>query len=133
MAAQARMLGAWIFVMNPNRSTNEDLNLTVGWTIKLNTEAVRLIGDGLLTVKIEVKDEDAAFDDLLMTDQTFQIGVHDTDFHCFHKGLIVPHQKLNDCEPFYEDWAEIYCKVSAKGGSVQTNAARSQNENVRID
>jgi hypothetical protein len=133
MAAQARMLGAWIFIMNPNRSTSEDLNLTVGGVIKLNEEALRLLGGNLMTVKIEVKDDDAFADDLLMTDQTFQLGVHDTDFHCFHKGLIVSHVKLNDCEPFYEDWAEIYCKVSAKGGNVQTNAARSQNENVRVD
>ena len=30
MAAKAWMLGAWIFVENPGRSANEDLNLTVG-------------------------------------------------------------------------------------------------------
>ncbi len=37
MAAQARLLGVWIFINNPNRTTNDDLNLTVGFTTKLNT------------------------------------------------------------------------------------------------
>ena len=50
------MLGAWIFVENPGRSENEDLNLTVGGRIHLNTEALRLLGEQLLTVKIEVYD-----------------------------------------------------------------------------
>lgn len=133
MAAQAKMLGAWILINNPQRSIHEDLNLTVGGTIILNTEAIRLLGNKLLTVRIEVKDEDSFSDDLLLTNQAFQIGVHDTNPHCFHTGVIVPFQKLNDCEPFYESWAEIYCRVSAKGGGVQTNAARSQTENVAID
>jgi hypothetical protein len=123
----------WIFINNPGRSTNEDLNLTVGFTTQLNTEALRLLGGKLMTVKIEVMDDDTFSDDKLMTDQSFQIGIHDTDFHCWHTGVIVPHGKLNDCEPFYEDWAEIYCRVSAKGGGVQTNGANSQNENVAID
>jgi hypothetical protein len=112
----------WIFINNPGRSTDEDLNLTVGFTTKLNTEALRLLGEELMTVKIDVMDEDTFSEDKLMTDQSFQIGIHDTDFHCWHTGVIVPHQKLNDCEPFYESQAEIYCRVSAKGGGVQTNA-----------
>jgi hypothetical protein len=41
MAAEARMLGVWEYINNPNRSTNEDLNLQVGGTIILNTEALR--------------------------------------------------------------------------------------------
>jgi hypothetical protein len=101
MAAQARMLGVWIWINNPNRTTNDDLNLTVGFTTKLNTEALRLLGGKLMTVKIDVMEEDTFSDDKLMTDQSFQIGIHDTDFHCWHTGVIVPHQKLNDCEPFY--------------------------------
>jgi hypothetical protein len=132
MAAKARMLGAWINVNNPNRTTNEDLNLTVGGTILLNTEALRLLEGELLKVRIRVMDDDTAADDLVYTDQSFQVGVHDTNPHCFHTGVIVPHQKLNDCEPFWESRAEIYCRVSAKGGNVQTNAANSQNESVKI-
>ncbi|MGE5260112.1 MAG: hypothetical protein ACM3MH_04445, partial [Actinomycetota bacterium] len=58
MAAQARILGVWIFINNPGRSTSEDLNLTVGFTTKLNTEALRLLGGKLMTVKIDVMDED---------------------------------------------------------------------------
>jgi hypothetical protein len=99
MAAQARMLGVWIFISNPNRTTNDDLHLTVGYTTKLNTEALRLLADKLLTVKIDVMDEDTFSDDKLMTDQSFQIGVHDTDFHCWHQDVIVPERgKLPDRE-----------------------------------
>lgn len=133
MAAEARMLGAWIYINNPKRSTSEDLNLQVGGTVKLNTEALRLLGEQLLTITAEVKDEDTFFDDLIQTDNTFQLGVHDTDFHCFSFGIIVPYQRLNDCEPFYESQAEIYCRVSGHGGTVTTNKARTQTENVAID
>lgn len=135
MAADARMLGVWIYINNPKRSTNEDLNLTVGGTIILNVEALRKLGGKLLTVKIKVMDADAFSDDLLYTDETFQIGVHDTNPICFHTGVIVPHQTLNDSEPFWENTAEVYCRVSASspGGVVQTNAANSQTEDVAID
>jgi hypothetical protein len=135
MAAEARMLGVWEYINNPNRSTNEDLNLTVGGTIILSTEALRKLGEQLLTVKINVMDEDAVSDDLLYTNETFQIAVHDTNPTCFHTGVIVPYQTLNDSEPFYENQAEVYCRVSASspGGAVQTNAANSQTEDVAID
>jgi hypothetical protein len=133
MAAEARMLGAWIYINNPKRSTSEDLNLTVGGTVKLNTEALRLLAEQLLTIKVEVLDEDTFSDDLLQTIETFQLGVHDTDFHCFETGVIVPYQTLNDCEPFYESQAEIYCRVSGHGGAVTTDRARTQTENVAID
>ena len=132
MAAQAKMLSAWMVVNNPNRKLNEDLNLTVGGTIQLNTEALRLLGGQLLTVKVEVKDEDLAYDDLLTTDQSFQIGIHDTNPHCFNTGVIVPHGTLNDCEWLNDDRAEVYCRVSAKGGPVQTNAKRTDIEKVVI-
>ena len=133
MAAKARMLGAWEFINNPNRSTSEDLNLQVGGTVKLNTEALRLLGEQLLMIKVEMMDEDTFSDDLLLTNESFQLGVHDTDFHCFNFGVIVPHQKLNVCEPFYESQAEIYCRVSGHAGDLKTNRARTQTENVAID
>jgi hypothetical protein len=78
-------------------------------------------------------DEDTISDDLVSTNETFQLGVHDTDFHPFTFSVIVPHQKLNDCEPFYEDRAEIYCKVSGHAGKLKTNGARTQTEKVAID
>jgi hypothetical protein len=135
MAADARMLGVWIYINNPNRSTSDDLNLTVGGTIILNTEALRKLGEQLLTVRIKVMDADAFDDDLLLTNETFQIGIHNTNPTCFYTGVIVPSQTLNDSEPFWEDTAEIYCRVSASspGGVVQTNAANSQTEDVAID
>jgi hypothetical protein len=133
MAAQAKMLGVWMNINNPNRSTSDVLNLTVGGTILLNAEAVKLIGEGLMRVKIKVMDSDTFEDDLLLTNETFQIGVHDTSPRCFHTGVIVPAAKLNDSEPFWESRAEVYCRVSAKGGTVQTNARNSQTESVKID
>jgi hypothetical protein len=99
----------------------------------LNAEAVRLVGEGLMHVKIKVMDSDSFEDDLLLADNSFQIGVHDTSPHCFHTGVIVPASKLNDCEPFWESRAEVYCRVSANGGIVQTNATNSQIESVAID
>jgi hypothetical protein len=132
MAAKARMLGVWIFVNNPNRSTSEDLNLQVSGTVQLNEEALILLGDRLLTIKAEVMDEDTFSDDLLLTNDTFQLGVHDIGFHSFTFSVIVPHQKLNDCEPSWEDEAEIYCRVSGHAGSLKTNRPRTQKENVAI-
>ena len=105
----------------------------MGGTVRLNTEALRLLGEQLLTIKAEVLDEDTFSDDLLLTSESFQLGVHDTDYHCFNFGVIVPYQTLNDCEPFYESQAEIYCWVSGYGGAVTTNRARTQTENVAID
>lgn len=133
MAAKAKMLGVWINVNNPNRSTSDVLNLTVGGTIILNAEAVKQVGEGLMRVKIKVMDSDSVEDDLLLTNETFQIGVHDTSPRCFHTGVIVPAAKLNNCEPFWESRAEVYCRVSAKGGAVQSNAADSQTEGVKVD
>jgi hypothetical protein len=132
MADKASMLGAWIVVENTERGANEDLNLTVGGTIHLTTEALRLLGGKLLTVKIEVYDADSFYDDKLKTDTSFQIGIHDTGFHCFHTGVIVPHGILNDCEFWNDDYAEIYALVSASAGAVKTNGARSQQEDVKI-
>jgi hypothetical protein len=133
MAAEARMLGAWIYINNPKRSTSEDLNLEVGGTVRLNTEALRLLAEQLLTIRAEVLDADTFSDDLLLTNESFQLGIHDTDYHCFNFGVIVPYQTLNDCEPFYESQAEIYCRVSGHGGGVTTNRARTPTENVAID
>jgi hypothetical protein len=130
----AQMLGVWINVNNPNRSTDQDLNLTVGGTILLTAEDVKkLTKGGLFNVNIKVMDEDTFSDDTVHTDNSFSVGVYDTDPHCFHTGVIVPHQALNDSEPFWEDTAEIYCRVSAKQGTIQTNGANSQTIDVAID
>ncbi len=50
-----------------------DLNLTVGGTIQLNTEALKLLGEQLLTIKVQVLDADYYYDNL-KTDETFQLG-----------------------------------------------------------
>lgn len=133
MAAQAKMLSSWIHVANPGRSTRDVLNLTVGGTIMLNQEAVNAVAGRLMGVTVKVIDSDTSDDDLLLTDTSFQIGVHDTSPRPFLLSVIVPASKLNNCEPFYESRAEIYCKVSARSGTVQTNAANTSTVSVAID
>jgi hypothetical protein len=130
----AKMLGVWINVNNPNRTTSQDLNLTVGGTILLTeAEVSALGGGGLFTVNVRIMDDDSVSDDLVHSDATFQINVRGTAPQGFHTGVIVPHGKLNDCEPWYEDWAEIYARVSARSGNVQTNSSNSSNVSVRVD
>lgn len=133
MAAQAKMLSSWIHIANPSRSTRDVLNLTVGGTIMLNQEAVNAVAGRLMGVTVRVMDSDTADDDLLLTDTSFQIGVHDTSPRPFILSVLVPASKLNNCEPFYESRAEIYCKVSARSGTVQTNAANTSTVSVAID
>lgn len=130
-----RMLGVWMNINNPSRTTSQDLNLTVGGTILLSEADVRkLVKGDLFKVDIRVFDDDSiTADDQLKADNSFSVGVHDTNPKCFHVGVIVPHGKLNDCESFWDDWAEVYCRVFAKTSNLQTNAANSQTEKVRID
>jgi hypothetical protein len=129
-----KMLGVWINVNNPNRSTSQDLNLTVGGAIMLSEAEVRTLGGGgLFRINIRIMDDDSVSDDLLHTNNSFQINVQGTGPQCFHTGVIVPHGKLNDCEPWYEDFAEVYARVSAKSGNVSTNTVDSSNVSVRID
>jgi hypothetical protein len=130
----AQMLGVWTVINNPNRTTSQDLNLTVGGTILLTDADVKKLQKGeLFKINIKIMDEDTFSDDTVHTDNSFQVGVFDTTPKCFHVGVIVPHQKLNDSEPFWESQAEIYSKVQAKQGTIQTNAARSWTVNVKID
>jgi hypothetical protein len=44
----------------------------------LNAEALKLLGERLLTIKIDVLDADWFSDDKLKTDQSFQLAIHDT-------------------------------------------------------
>ena len=132
MVAKATMLAAWMVINNPNRAEHEDLNLTVGGTIQLNTEALRLLGGELLTIKIQVLDADWFSDDDLATDETFQLGIHDTEPHCFNTGVLVNAQTLNDCEWWGDDTAEVFCVVSAHGGKVQSNGVKTAEQDVNI-
>lgn len=126
----AKMLGVWMHINNPNRSTKEDLNLTVGGVVVL---ARADLPGGLWTIRVRVMDDDTFSDDLVHTDESFQLGVHDLEPRPFHVGVIVPHRKLNNSEPWYESRAEIYCRVSARQGNKSTNWRNSQIENVKID
>lgn len=132
MAAKATMLAAWMVVNNPNRAKNDDLNLTVGGTIQLNAEALRLLGEQLLTIRIEALDADWFSDDSLTTNESFQLAIHDTNPHCFNTGVLVNAQTLNDCEWWGDDTAEVYCVVSAHRGNLRSNGVRTQEQDVPI-
>jgi hypothetical protein len=129
----AKMLGVWMQIMNPNRSAQDDLNLTVGGTIALTRAEVEKLAPGqLMPVRVRVMDEDSFSDDLVHTDNTFSIAVHDTNPQSFVTGVVVPRKALRDSEPSYEHAAEIYCRVSAGTGNIVTNSRNSQTENVKI-
>jgi hypothetical protein len=127
--AMARMLGVWTVVNNPERSRQDDLNLTVGGTITL---ASADLPGGLWTIRVRVMDDDPGVNDLVHTDNSFQFGVRELGPKPFNVGVIVPASKLRNSEPSSEDWAEIYCRVSANLGNRSTNWANSQNTAVRI-
>jgi hypothetical protein len=127
--AMARMMGVWMTINNPGRSKQDDLNLTVGGTITL---APADLPGGLWTIRVRVMDDDSFSDDLVHTDNSFQFGVRELGPTHFNLGVIVPASKLRNSEPSYEDWAEIYCRVSANLGNRSTNWANSQNADVRI-
>jgi hypothetical protein len=63
-------------------------------------------------------DDDTFSDDLVHTDESFSVAVHDTSPKQFVVGVIVPRRKLRNSEPSYESWAEIYCRVSASRGTL---------------
>jgi hypothetical protein len=55
----------------------------------------------LMRVKMKVMDSDSFEDDLLLTNDTIQLRLHDTSPPCFHTVVKGPAGKLNDCEPFW--------------------------------
>jgi hypothetical protein len=137
----ATILCAWYQVNNPERDPEkEDLNLTVNGVVQLTEAEVRRLAaeaGGLLPINATVMDSDTVFDDTIFTTPfSFMLGVHNTDPTSFGFPAIVPHQSLTDCEPGYEHFAEVYCKVVAQhtvGGQV-IFAARKNTEthDVRI-
>ena len=55
----AQMLGVWTVINNPNRTTSQDLNLTVGGTILLTDADVKKLQKGeLFKINIKIMDED---------------------------------------------------------------------------
>lgn len=138
MVAKARILGAWMYIRNPDRSKNDDLNLVAGGVITLNDEAVVKLDGNLLTIKFEVWDQDDfSPDDLLTTNQTFQLGqafVEGTSSlpKCFFvDGITVPAPTINNTDP-WGDRTDVYCIVSGLGGGLHTNSAKSNSESVKI-
>lgn len=139
MAAQVRILGAWMYIRNPNRSANEDLNLVAGGVITLNDEAITQLDGNLITIRVDVMDQDDfSSDDLLVTNQTFQLGPAFLEGSsripkCFFvPDIIVPAETLNDTDPEWVDRTDIYCIISGSGGGLHTNEAHSQSDSVRL-
>lgn len=127
----AKMKGVWI--SQNSRNPDQDLLLTVGFTIVLNSSEVAKIGpDGVLNVRIRVMDEDVFSDDLLVEDNTFSVGVHDTTPRSFTTTVLVPWKKIAASETHVEREAEVYCKVRAARGVVATNWATSETEDVKF-
>ena len=74
------------------RTTSQDLNLTVGGTILLTDAHVKKLQKGeLFKILIKIMDEDTFSDDTVHTDNSFSVGMFDTTPNCFHVGVIVPH------------------------------------------
>jgi hypothetical protein len=82
---------------------------------------------------VQVLDADYYYyNDNLKTDETFQLGIHDTQPHCFNTGVLVNAATLNDCEWWGDDAADVFCVVSAHGGKVQSNGVRTDEQEVNI-
>ena len=115
----AKILCAWYQINNPNRRPeDEDLNLSVNGVLQLTEPEVRRLAaeaGGLLPVNAVVMDDDWISDDTVYANPyPLMLGVHNTDPTNFGFPVIVPHKKLTDTEPGYEDYAEIYCRVTAQ-------------------
>lgn len=126
----AKMLGVWTNVQFPN--LRDELYLQVGGTIILRDDEVPKLTNKLLNVRVTVMDDDTFSDDFIFEDASFSVGVHDTSPHCFVTTVRVPRKKVEDSEPFWDSYAEVYCKVKASGGGVSTNERNSQIVNVPI-
>jgi hypothetical protein len=137
----AKILCAWYTVHNPERDPEkEDLNISVQGVIQLTEAEVRRLAaeaGGLLPINATIMDSDTIFDDTVFTNPfPLMLGVHNTDPTSFGVPVIVPHQPLTDCEPGYEHFAEVYCKVFAQhvvGGQVIFAARKdTETQDVRI-
>jgi hypothetical protein len=124
----AKMIGAWMYIQNPDRSAQDDLHLHVGAVLALQQPDPK----GLYSVTVKVMDDDPFFDDDVHTDTSFQRNAPEAGTFPFGFGITVPRKKLRDSEPGYEHWTEIYCRVSARLGNKSTNWANSQVEDVKI-
>lgn len=128
----AKMVGVWMDVNNQNRAPQDDLNLTVGGTIRLSSaELARVPPGSLFNVRIKVMDSDTFSDDTVHNDNSFSIAAQSAS-QTFMTGVVVPASKLRNSEPSYENYAEVYCRVAAANGSLSTNASNSGTTDVRI-
>ena len=128
----AKMVGVWMDINNQNRSPQEDLNLTVGGTIRLSSaELSRLPPGSLFNIRVKVMDSDTFSDDTVHSDNSFSIAAH-SGSQPFMTGVVVPAGRLTNSEPGHENYAEVYCRVAAVNGSLSTNASNSGTTDVRI-
>ena len=125
----AKMRGTWMHINNPNRSAQEDLNLSVGGVLIVEQSG---LPGGLWTTNIRVMDDDTFSDNVVHADASFQLNGVEAGPRPFFTGIIVPRSKLIGSEPSYESKAEIYCRVSARRGNKSTNWSNTHIEDVRI-
>jgi hypothetical protein len=119
----AKMVGAWIDVAP--RSPSDNVNMTVGGTILMTQEDIRRLGNSLMRVKIRIMDHDTVTsDDHIHTDTNFSFGPRSVGPNCFHTGFVVPRSEVEASE-FWDSEAEVYALVSAAGGGLTTNEAKS--------
>jgi hypothetical protein len=137
----ATILCVWYEINNPDRTPEQDdLNLSVHGVLQLTAPEVRRLAaeaGGLLPVNAVVMDDDTFSDDEVFPNPfPLQLGVHNTDPTQFGFPIIVPHQKLTNTEPGYEDFAEIYCRITARhkvgNQNVFSASKNTDKKNVRI-
>lgn len=125
----AKMVGAWIVVLNPNRGPGDYLNLQVGFTMFLTERDLETLSgdDDLFQVRIRIRDDDTFSNPVIHSHDTFFVNVQDTSAHTFYTGVIVPGNKLSGIDsPF--PVANIFARLHARKMPVRTNWANSQNE-----
>lgn len=129
----AKMVGVWMYV-EPRRP-DDDVRLTGAATIIVTEADKHKLGNGFMTVSIRVMDDDTFSDDIVYQNNSFQLGpaLLNIGPNTFGISAIVPHNKVENSEPWWEGSAELYFKVRAAGGSVATNWGVSQNEDVPFE
>ena len=129
----AKLTGVWIYEVP--RGPKDDVQLLGGATLIVTEADRRTLGDNFMRVRIKVMDDDSVSDDTLYDDNSFQLGPGLTQIgpNTFSFSANLPHSKVKDSEPSYENWAELYFRLRVSGGGVTTSWVNTENEAVRFD
>jgi hypothetical protein len=131
----AKLVGLWIYEVP--RKPSDDVQLLGGATLILTEADKRKLGDGFMRVFIRVKESDSAFDNTLYSDDSFQLGPGNLNIgpNTFGFSATLKHKTVEESEPWYEEWAELYFRLAATGAgdAVKTKWANSPKEDVRYE